>query len=49
MLLDAVFNADYEFDICFVKKLDFGIENWVLNFSKIRFWDRKLGFKLFKN
>jgi hypothetical protein len=37
MLLDAVFNADYEFDIYFVKKLDFGIENWVLNFSKIVF------------
>jgi hypothetical protein len=35
MLLDAVFNADYEFDIYFVKK--------------IRFWHRKLGFKLFKN
>ncbi len=38
MLLDAVFNADYEFDIYFVKKLDFGIENRVLNVSKIVFW-----------
>jgi hypothetical protein len=27
--LDAVFNADYEFDIYFVKELYFGIENWV--------------------
>jgi hypothetical protein len=38
MLLDAVFNADYESDIYFVKKLDFGIENRVLNVSKIVFW-----------
>jgi hypothetical protein len=37
MLIDAVFNADYEFDIYFVKKLDFDIENWVLNASKIVF------------
>ena len=36
-LLDAVFDADHEFDIYFVKKLDFGVENWVLNFSKIVF------------
>jgi hypothetical protein len=35
VLLDAVFNADYEFDVYFIKKFDFGIENWVLNFSKI--------------
>jgi hypothetical protein len=35
--VDAVFNADYEFNIYFVKKLDFGIENRVLNFSKIVF------------
>jgi hypothetical protein len=38
MLLDAVFNADYEFDIYFVNKIRFGIENRVLNFSKIVFW-----------
>ncbi len=37
MLLDAIFDTDYEFDTYFVKKLDFGIENWVLNFSKIVF------------
>jgi hypothetical protein len=37
MLIDAVFNADYEFDIYCVKKLDFGIKNWVLNVSKIVF------------
>jgi hypothetical protein len=36
-LLDAVLNADYELDIYFVKKLDFGIESRVLNFSKIVF------------
>ncbi len=37
MLLDAVFNADYEFDVYFIKKFDFAIENWVLNFSKSYF------------
>jgi hypothetical protein len=36
--LGADFNADYEFDIDFVQKSDFGIENRVLNFSKIAFW-----------
>jgi hypothetical protein len=36
-LLDAVFNADYEFGIYFVQKLDFGIENRLLDFSKIVF------------
>jgi hypothetical protein len=38
-LLDAVVNADYEFYIYFVQKLDFGIENLVLSFSKIVFLD----------
>jgi hypothetical protein len=37
--LDAVVNADYEFYIYFVQKLDFGIENLVLSFSKIVFLD----------
>jgi hypothetical protein len=37
MLPDAVFNADYKFDIYLVKKLDFGLENWILNVSKIIF------------
>jgi hypothetical protein len=33
-LLDAVFNAGYAFDLYFLEKLDFGIENRLLDFSK---------------
>ncbi len=36
-LSDSVFNAGYEFDIYFVQKLDFGIENRVLSYPKIVF------------
>jgi hypothetical protein len=55
MLLDAVFNADYEFDIYFVKKIRFWhrklgfkcFKNRILNFLTKNFFQKMSGDILF--